>query len=79
MASHIKPWRDSSSKERLDVYNGLLLTPSLDKAFDKGLITFDVKGNILISKNFKDYNLFGINENMKIKIEEKHKKYLEYH
>jgi hypothetical protein len=25
MASHIKPWRASSSEERLDVYNGLLL------------------------------------------------------
>jgi hypothetical protein len=25
-ASHIKPWRDSTNTERLDVYNGLLLT-----------------------------------------------------
>ncbi|KAB7892593.1 HNH endonuclease [Poseidonibacter ostreae] len=79
MASHIKPWRDSTNKERLDIYNGLLLTPNLDKVFDKGLISFDIKGNILISESFKNYNLFGINENMKIKIEEEHKKYLKYH
>ncbi|QDV39293.1 HNH endonuclease [Tautonia plasticadhaerens] len=27
-ASHIKPWRDSDNRERLDAYNGLLLSPS---------------------------------------------------
>lgn len=33
-ASHIKPWRSSNNTERLDVYNGLLLIPNLDSAFD---------------------------------------------
>ena len=33
MASHIKPWRKSNNQERLDVFNGLLLTPNLDKLF----------------------------------------------
>jgi HNH endonuclease len=31
-ASHIKPWRDSNNSERLDPFNGLLLSPSYDAA-----------------------------------------------
>lgn len=38
-ASHIKPWRDSSNKERLDHLNGLAACPTHDVAFDTGLIT----------------------------------------
>ena len=34
VASHIKPWRASTNSERLDPFNGFLLTPNLDKAFD---------------------------------------------
>ncbi|MEG3057297.1 MAG: HNH endonuclease signature motif containing protein [Methanoculleus sp.] len=48
-ASHIKPWRDSDNAERLDAYNGLLLAPNLDSAFDKGYISFDDSGEMLIS------------------------------
>ena len=36
IASHIKPWRYSNNPERLDVFNGLLLTPNYDKLFDLG-------------------------------------------
>jgi len=79
VASHIKPWRSSSSKERLDVYNGLLLTPNLDKLFDKGYISFDDNGKILISKSLKNYQVLGINTDMKINITEEHKKYLTFH
>ena len=43
-ASHIKPWRDSNNAERLDPYNGLLLSPGYDAAFDKGLITLRLMG-----------------------------------
>jgi len=39
IASHIKPWSQSDNKERLDPYNGFLLLPSLDKAFDLGFIS----------------------------------------
>lgn len=40
-ASHIKPWRDSTGKERLDHRNGLTACPTHDVAFDTGLITVD--------------------------------------
>ena len=38
VASHTKPWRDSTNEERLDGENGLLLTPTIDHLFDKGFI-----------------------------------------
>jgi putative restriction endonuclease len=38
VASHIKPWKDSSSSERLDVRNGLAACPTHDAAFDSGLV-----------------------------------------
>lgn len=41
IASHIKPWRDSSPGERLDMRNGLAACPTHDIAFDTGLLTID--------------------------------------
>ena len=35
VASHIKPWRDCDNSERLDGANGLLLSPHVDKLFDR--------------------------------------------
>ena len=50
VASHLKPWsRCESRRERLTVANGLLLTPTLDKLLDRGLITFDQRFRIRIS------------------------------
>lgn len=48
-ASHCKPWRDSSNHERLDGENGLLLTPSIDHLFDRGFISFESNGRVLVS------------------------------
>lgn len=48
-ASHLKPWRSSSDKERLDPDNGLPLLASLDALFDAGLIAFDESGRVLTS------------------------------
>jgi putative restriction endonuclease len=49
-ASHIKPWADcASDAERLDVFNGLLLAPHLDAAFDCGLITVADDGAVVVS------------------------------
>ena len=49
VASHTKPWRDSTNEERLDGENGLLLTPTIDHLFDKGFISFEDKGDLIIS------------------------------
>ncbi len=48
-ASHCKPWRDATNDERLDGHNGLLLTPSIDHLFDRGFISFDDGGRLLVS------------------------------
>lgn len=48
-ASHCKPWRDSSDSQRLDGENGLLLTPSIDHLFDRGFISFEGDGRLLVS------------------------------
>jgi len=47
VASHAKPWSEGSNAERLDEYNGLLLTASIDRLFDKGLISFTDDGSLL--------------------------------
>ena len=48
-ASHIKPWSESTDRERLDPFNGLPLLATLDALFDKHLIAFDPEGKMLIS------------------------------
>ena len=48
-ASHIKPWRDSDNRERLDPYNGLFLSPAYDATFDAGMISFGDDGAVIIS------------------------------
>ncbi|EGR0400101.1 TPA: HNH endonuclease signature motif containing protein [Vibrio parahaemolyticus] len=79
VASHIKPWRVATDLERLDPYNGLLLIPNLDKAFDSGLISFDDKGKILISNALCDPEKLGINTELKVSLHSENKEYLSYH
>jgi hypothetical protein len=81
-ASHIKPWRKSSVEERLSLYNGLLLNPSLDECFDSGFISFDDFGRIMVSEELTkaDMDALAITKDMKLaKLENGHKKYLAYH
>jgi len=80
IASHIKPWAKATNEERLDKYNGLLLTPNLDKAFDKGLITFDEHGKVIISKSLTEPRDLGIHPNLQIApFHKKTKNYMLYH
>ena len=46
LAGHIKPWKDSTPAERLDLRNGLAACPAHDVAFDTGLLT--VNGGLRI-------------------------------
>lgn len=50
IASHIKPWSESDNAERLDGNNGLLLSPHIDKLFDRGWITFTDSGDLLCAE-----------------------------
>jgi len=48
-ASHIKPWKVADNTERIDGFNGLLLAPHVDHLFDKGYISFESTGEMLLS------------------------------
>ncbi len=79
-ASHIKPWKDSDNNERLDKFNGFLLSANLDAAFDAGLISFEDTGEIIISSTFTEANSFSIHPEMTLKqVFEENKPYLAYH
>ena len=79
VASHIKPWCVSSNNERIDGYNGLLLLPTLDKAFDSGLISFAENGHILISPLLQEPKSLGITESMSVNLKPEHQAYMEFH
>jgi putative restriction endonuclease len=82
IASHIKSWKDSDNREKLDPNNGLLLSPNYDKLFDKYLISFDSEGRIIISSDLNKHQLelLGINEDSKLrKINDEIVHYLKIH
>jgi len=81
-ASHIKPWAKASLEERLNLHNGLLLSPAIDACFDSGFVTFDDDGKILLSERLgaNDARALGIHAGMCLRrVEAEHKKYLAFH
>lgn len=81
-ASHVKPWRHASHAERLDPYNGLLLTPNLDLAFDQGLITFDDQGLIQLSSDLDPDSAAALHLHTSLslrQIKPPHRAYLAWH
>lgn len=81
VASHIKPWSQSNNQERLDINNGLLLCPNHDALFDKGYISFDEDGTIMISDSLDvDTKIFmNVNESMNISMNENQQVYMKWH
>ena len=79
IASHIKPWKKSDNREKIDKYNGLLLLPTYDKLFDLGFISFEDNGKIIISKLLNNFNKLGIDSDVFIDVKNENRKYLEYH
>lgn len=83
-ASHCKPWRDSSDPERLDGENGLLLTPTIDHLFDRGFISFEARGQLLVSPVAHRPSLerMGVPLSERVNVgafSEGQRRYLEYH
>lgn len=82
VASHIKPWHQSNHNERLDPFNGLLLSPNLDKLFDIGYISFDSDGKIMISSILNEVHQkqLGISTSLKLyKMVDECNSYLAFH
>ena len=71
VASHCKPWRDSTNEERLNGENGLLLTPSIDHLFDRGFIGFEDNGRLIISPvaHYPSLQRMGIDTTKGINVE----------
>ena len=82
-ASHIKPWAEcENDSERLDVYNGLLLAPTIDALFDGGWVTFSTSGKLIVSQllGLPQRNLLGLSGDMRLDgLTDAHQAYLEYH
>ena len=82
-ASHIKPWAACDNDgDRLNVYNGLLLSANYDALFDKGLITFDDRGHIIYSNRLSSSQIQDIGSS-KFKalrwIDQQHLPFMEWH
>ena len=82
-ASHIKPWSDcDTDAERLDVFNGLLLAPHLDAAFDSGFITIEEDGAVLLSDALpsRARSALGLDGALKVHgLHRAHERYLPWH
>ena len=81
LASHIKPWKDSNEDEKGATSNGLLLCPNHDKLFDRGLISFNDDGTILISEKLSENDrlFMNVNSSQKINVDPDMRKYLAFH
>ena len=82
-ASHIKPWVDcATDAERLDVFNGLLLAPHLDAAFDAGFITIEADGTMLVSNALRPgaRSALALNRSLRVGgLHGGHERYLTWH
>lgn len=81
-ASHAKPWAEAPHTERLDPFNGLLLTVHLDALFDRGLLSFDDKGHGKLSPQLPNDagQALGLPESIQIDgLAPGHLPYLRYH
>lgn len=88
IASHIKPYRtcinEDKASEAIDFYNGLALSPTYDKLFDQGYITFTDSGELICGTQLTAYTWERLNINPNAKnvmriYPENREKYLEYH
>lgn len=83
VASHIRPWAAcSDGPERLEVFNGLLLAAHVDALFDKGFITFDDDGRVVVSSALSDdaRALLHIDDHPKlIRFTKGHRHYMAFH
>ncbi|WP_234360564.1 HNH endonuclease [Francisella philomiragia] len=67
IASHIKPYKtcidENRVEEAIDFYNGLALSPTYDKLFDQGYITFTDRGELVCGTLLTPYTWERLNIN----------------
>lgn len=84
VASHIKPWAKSDDKEKIDPKNGFAFTPTYDKLFDIGYISFNSDKTLIVSPwlspmNQKRLSIYNGKKIDKLPLDEKREEYLVYH
>lgn len=84
IASHIKPWAKSNDKEKIDPKNGFVFTPTYDKLFDKGFISFSDMKELQVSPwispmNQKRLGIYNGKVISKLPLDKERTQYLEYH
>ena len=81
IASHIIPWAVADEIQKNDVNNGLLLCINHDALFDKGYISFDRNGKIIVSDVLPPsyYETLNIQNNMCINLSPEKEQYMEFH
>lgn len=82
VASHIQAWALSDNLQRQDPYNGLLLVANADRLFDRGLLSFDSTGGLLIKDIVAPLELtrMGLSPGMRLKhLHPRHQPYLAAH
>ncbi len=84
VASHIKPWAASEDAEKIDPYNGYMLSPLYDKLFDRGFITFTENRHVILSEFISPFTWrqIGLKSDSFIKalqMDDKRVEYLKFH
>ena len=87
IAGHIKPWSKSDDSEKLDPKNGLVFTPTYDRLFNNGLISFTEQCALIISPllSRETSTRLHIHPNMELDIpmhgqaNKPRQEYMEYH
>ncbi|MBX2960301.1 MAG: HNH endonuclease, partial [Flavobacteriales bacterium] len=88
IASHIKPYsvciKEKREDQALDYLNGLALSPTYDRLFDQGYITFSDSGELICGTQLSSYtwDKLSINPTAKNKMRifpESREDYLQYH
>lgn len=84
IASHIKPWAAADDKEKVDPYNGYMLSPMFDKLFDRGFITFTSDRHVRLSQFLSTltWKQIGLKDDTFIQalpMDEKREAYLKFH
>jgi len=80
-ASHALPWKASTDEQRLNPANGLPLVATIDALFDRGLIGFGDKGEMLQSRALEERHreLFGLPMSLRLPLTAEQKHFLAKH
>ena len=84
IASHIKPWAAADDNEKVDPYNGYMLSPMYDKLFDRGFITFTSDRHVKLSQFISPFTWkqIGLKDDTFIQnlpMDDKRVEYLKFH